>query len=76
MQTQQKPPHYYLQARTEVSGSSASCNVEKLDVTAGRNNLFHTILLFLHHLKTTENGMLGRINLGPSGINVLWVIEK
>lgn len=41
----------------------------------GRNNLFHAFLIFFHYLKTKECGMLGRVNLGSSGINILWVIE-
>lgn len=41
----------------------------------GRNNMFHAILLFLHHVKEHEKHMLGRVNLGLSGINVLWVLE-
>jgi hypothetical protein len=44
-------------------------------IVSGRNNLFHTLLLFLHHIRTKEGGVLGRINFGVSGINVLWVID-
>uniref|UniRef100_A0AAY5EGT5 Transmembrane protein 209 n=1 Tax=Electrophorus electricus TaxID=8005 RepID=A0AAY5EGT5_ELEEL len=39
----------------------------------GRNNLFHTVLMFLFIIKTKESGMLGRVNLGLSGVNVLWI---
>ncbi|CAG12136.1 unnamed protein product, partial [Tetraodon nigroviridis] len=39
----------------------------------GRNNLFHTILMFLYVIKTKESGMLGRVNLGLSGVNILWI---
>ncbi|KAK3909516.1 Transmembrane protein 209 [Frankliniella fusca] len=63
-QTSLHPPHYVL-----VLGE------ETLDVTKGRNNLFHTVLLFLYIVKTQEHGMLGRVNLGPSGVNILWVID-
>ena len=66
LQTNQKPPHFILQ----VDGK------DKLEISPGRHNLFHTLLFFLHHIKTKESGMLGRINLGPSGINILWVIEN
>ena len=66
LQTNQKPPHFILQ----VDGK------DKLEISPGRHNLFHTLLFFLHHIKTKEYGMLGRINLGPSGINILWVIEN
>lgn len=41
----------------------------------GRNNLFYTLLLFLYIVKTRDHGMLGRVNLGMSGVNVLWVID-
>lgn len=41
----------------------------------GRNNFFYTVLLFLHHIKTTENGLLESVNLGKSGVNMLWIIE-
>jgi hypothetical protein len=42
---------------------------------SGRNNLFHTLILFLHYIKNKEGGVLGRINFGVSGINILWVID-
>ncbi|XP_032895939.1 transmembrane protein 209 [Amblyraja radiata] len=38
-----------------------------------RSNMFHTILMFLYMIKTKESGMLGRVNLGLSGVNVLWI---
>lgn len=41
----------------------------------GRNNFFYTVLLFLHHIKTTENGLLESVNLGKSGVNMLWILE-
>ncbi|TNN71919.1 Transmembrane protein 209 [Liparis tanakae] len=43
---------------------------------AGRNNLFHTILMFLYLIKTKESGMLGRVNLGLSGVNILWIFQN
>uniref|UniRef100_A0A8D0FKQ8 Transmembrane protein 209 n=1 Tax=Strix occidentalis caurina TaxID=311401 RepID=A0A8D0FKQ8_STROC len=42
----------------------------------GRNNLFHTSLLFLSLIETKELGMLGRVNLGLSGVNVLWIFGE
>ena len=66
LQTTQRPPHFILQ----LDGK------DKLEISPGRNNLFHTLLFFLHHIKTKESGMLGRINLGCSGINILWVIDE
>jgi hypothetical protein len=68
VRTTLKPPHYILQ----VDGGEG----KKLELEPGRNNLFHTLLLFLHQIKTKESGMLGKVNLGRSGINILWVIEE
>ena len=66
LQSAERPSHYILL----IDGK------ERLELSRGRNNLFHTLLFFLHHIKTKENGMLGRINLGVSGINILWVVDK
>jgi len=56
--------------------TSSKSKVDKIIVGSGRNNLFHTLLLFLHHVKQSEKGMLdGRIHFGRSGVNMLWVIE-
>ncbi|XP_013385276.1 transmembrane protein 209 [Lingula anatina] len=63
-QTGINPPHYKV-----INGD------DTWDVVKGRNNMFHCILLFLHHIKTKEHGMLGRVNLGMSGINILWVLD-
>ena len=66
LQSAERPPRFYLQ----VEGK------DRLEVSAGRNNLFHTLLFFLHHIKSKECGSLGRINLGSSGVNMLWVIDS
>ncbi|KAF7407356.1 transmembrane protein 209 [Vespula maculifrons] len=63
------PPHYCL----ALSGDSLPTDYE--EIQRGRNNLFHTLLLFLYIVKTRDHGMLGRVNLGASGINILWVID-
>ncbi|XP_046388654.1 transmembrane protein 209 [Ischnura elegans] len=63
-QAKQSPPHFQLVTPEEI-----------LDIGKGRNNFFHTILLFLHLIKTREHGMLGRVSLGKAGINLLWVID-
>ncbi|PSN57009.1 Transmembrane protein 209 [Blattella germanica] len=63
-QVQINPPHYVL-----IDGE------DTLEVLKGRNNLFHTLLLFLRQVNTKEHGMLGRVNLGSTGINLLWVIQ-
>lgn len=64
-QSKLNPPHYQL-----VIGGAVN------QLAPGRNNMFLTILLFIHHIKTKENGMLGRINLGLSGINILWIVNQ
>ncbi|XP_014203604.1 transmembrane protein 209-like [Copidosoma floridanum] len=63
------PPHYCL----ALSGDSLSHDFE--NIPGGRNNFFHTLLLFLYIVKTRDHGMLGRVNLGMSGVNVMWVID-
>ncbi|KAL1415436.1 hypothetical protein MTO96_006787 [Rhipicephalus appendiculatus] len=63
-QTSVLPPHY------RVIVGEDTCDLPK-----GRNNLFYAILLFLHCIKTKHRGMLGRINLGLSGVNILCVLD-
>ncbi|XP_020633430.3 transmembrane protein 209 isoform X1 [Pogona vitticeps] len=61
-QSSVNPPHYELIYQGQV-----------YNLPKGRNNLFHTLLMFLYIIKTKESGMLGRVNLGLSGVNVLWI---
>ncbi|XP_061618857.1 transmembrane protein 209 isoform X1 [Phyllopteryx taeniolatus] len=63
-QSSTTPPHYQLIYQGHISS-----------LPKGRNNLFHTILMFLYIIKTKESGMLGRVNLGLSGVNILWIFE-
>ncbi|XP_033745069.1 transmembrane protein 209-like [Pecten maximus] len=58
------PPHFQV-----VTGKSI------LNLPKGRNNMFQALLLFLHVVKTKEHGMLGRVNLGASGVNMLWIFS-
>lgn len=58
------PPHF------QVVVGKTIYNLPK-----GRNNLFHALLLFFHHVKTKEHGMLGRVNMGASGVNILWIFS-
>lgn len=58
------PPHYRVVIGEDI-----------WDFAKGRNNMFFTILFFLLHVKTELCGMLGRVNLGPSGVNILWIID-
>jgi len=64
VQVGRSPAHYVVQV-----GDS------RLDVGGGRNNLIHTLLLFLYRVRQDRAGMLGRVNLGLSGLNLLWVID-
>ncbi|XP_060573852.1 transmembrane protein 209-like [Ruditapes philippinarum] len=59
------PPHFQVVIKDTI-----------YNLPKGRNNLFHAILFFLHHVKHIENGMLGRVNLGMSGVNILCVIDN
>uniref|UniRef100_A0A8C3AWZ4 Transmembrane protein 209 n=1 Tax=Cyclopterus lumpus TaxID=8103 RepID=A0A8C3AWZ4_CYCLU len=64
-QSSTTPPHYQLIYQGHI-----------YSLPKGRNNLFHTILMFLYLIKTKESGMLGRVNLGLSGVNILWIFEN
>merc|ERR1712080_471952 len=70
------PPHAVIH---QVRGTPPHYNIiiagETINIPKGRNNVFHCILYFIHHVKVKEKGMLGRVNLGLSGINILWVID-
>ncbi|XP_023564401.1 LOW QUALITY PROTEIN: transmembrane protein 209-like [Octodon degus] len=59
------PPHYELIYQRHV-----------YNLPKGRNNMFHTLLMFLYIIKTKESGMLGRANLGLSGVNILWIFGE
>ncbi|MCJ8743326.1 hypothetical protein PDJAM_G00092580 [Pangasius djambal] len=59
------PPHYQLVYQGHI-----------YSLPKGRNNLFHTILMFLYIIKAKESGMLGRVNLGLSGVNILWIFGE
>ncbi|KAG8440082.1 hypothetical protein GDO86_006033 [Hymenochirus boettgeri] len=56
------PPYYELVYQKHI-----------YNLPKGRNNLFHTLLMFLYIIKSKESGMLGRVNLGLSGVNILWI---
>lgn len=59
------PPHYELIYQRHV-----------YSLPKGRNNMFHTLLMFLYIIKTKESGMLGRVNFGLSGVNILWIFGE
>jgi len=64
VQVGRSPTHYVVQIGSQ-----------QLDVGSGRNNMVHSLLLFLHTVKVEKGGMLGRVNLGLSGLNILWVLD-
>ncbi|GJQ80784.1 hypothetical protein Trydic_g9375 [Trypoxylus dichotomus] len=45
------------------------------ELVKGYNNLFHSILLFLFFVNKEQHGMIGRINLGKAGLNMLGIIQ-
>nr|XP_015837006.1 PREDICTED: transmembrane protein 209 isoform X1 [Tribolium castaneum] len=64
-QVTEKPPHFRV-----IVGETI------YEMVKGYNNLFHSILFFLYHVNKQEHGMLGRVNLGRAGVNMLWIIGQ
>ncbi|XP_028306223.1 transmembrane protein 209-like [Gouania willdenowi] len=64
-QSSTTPPHYQLIYQGRV-----------WSLPKGRNNLFHTVLMFLYVIKCKESAMLGRVTMGLSGVNILWIFEN
>uniref|UniRef100_A0A8C5HVT9 Transmembrane protein 209 n=1 Tax=Gouania willdenowi TaxID=441366 RepID=A0A8C5HVT9_GOUWI len=64
-QSSTTPPHYQLIYQGRV-----------WSLPEGRNNLFHTVLMFLYVIVCKESGMLGRVNMGLLGVNILWIFEN
>jgi len=64
VEVQINPPHYKL-----VMGS------DEYELPKGRNNMLHTVILFFWLVKTKFEGRIGRINLGRSGLNLLWIFD-
>ncbi|XP_050352891.1 transmembrane protein 209 isoform X1 [Nymphalis io] len=60
-----RPPHYALALAEET-----------LDVGRGRNNLLHTLLLFLAAAARSDPPALARTHLGRAGLNMLWIIGR
>ncbi|KAJ3305552.1 hypothetical protein HDV03_001418 [Kappamyces sp. JEL0829] len=58
------PPHYQLLIDQVV-----------YDVANGRNNVFDTICLFVHQIKTNYNGKLGLLSLGSKGMDLLQIVS-
>ncbi|KAI4466723.1 hypothetical protein MML48_2g00003042 [Holotrichia oblita] len=64
-QCSDSPPYYRVIIGEEI-----------YELVKGYNNLFHCILLFLYHVNKRQDGMVGRVNLGRSGLNMLWIIQS
>ncbi|KAK9745681.1 Cytochrome B561, N terminal [Popillia japonica] len=64
-QCSDSPPYYRVVIGEEI-----------YELVKGYNNLFHCILLFLYHVNKRQDGMVGRVNLGRSGLNMLWIIQS
>lgn len=71
----EKDTHYIYQSSINPPHFKVVIGQDIYSLQKGRNNLFYALLIFLHYLKTKECSMLGRVNLGPSGLNILWVID-
>ncbi|KAL3852622.1 hypothetical protein ACJMK2_016240 [Sinanodonta woodiana] len=59
------PPHFQVIIKNNV-----------FSLPKGRNNMFQAMLLFLYHIQTREHGMLGRVSLGMSGVNILNIFDS
>ncbi|XP_057297066.1 transmembrane protein 209-like [Hydractinia symbiolongicarpus] len=64
------------QSRTQKPYFKVLVEDEICELPKGRNNLFCAIVVFLYYAKRNYHGMLQRVNLGMSGINVLWILDK
>ncbi|XP_050296289.1 transmembrane protein 209 [Anthonomus grandis grandis] len=60
-----KPPHYRVVVGEKI-----------YEMVKGYNNLFHSILFFIYNVNKLEQGMLGRVNLGRAGLNMLWIVGE
>ncbi|XP_074605035.1 uncharacterized protein LOC141858239 isoform X1 [Brevipalpus obovatus] len=64
-QTEVNPPHFNVLLKQD----------DIIEIPQGKNNVFYAIIVFLYFIKTKHYGFLGRVNLGPSGVNILCTIE-
>ncbi|KAK9877475.1 hypothetical protein WA026_018584 [Henosepilachna vigintioctopunctata] len=64
-QVSERPPHYRIIVGDRI-----------YEMGKGYNNMFHSILFFLYHINKIGQGMIGRVNLGRAGVNMLWIIDQ
>ncbi|UJR13953.1 hypothetical protein I4U23_000956 [Adineta vaga] len=62
---QEKPPVYKVLSNAEIH-----------DVPAGDHNLLDSLLLFVECMNSTRNGHIRSLNLGTSGVDILWTISS
>lgn len=60
-----RPPHYVL-----------ALGDDTVEVCRGRNNLLHSLLLFIAAAARGEPPALRRLHLGRAGLNMLWIIGR
>lgn len=70
-----KDSHFIYQSSINPPHFKVVIGQDVYSLPKGRNNLLYALLIFFHYLKTKECGMLGKVNLGRSGLNILWVID-
>ncbi|ESO02150.1 hypothetical protein HELRODRAFT_188596 [Helobdella robusta] len=67
---------YFLEGDVHPPHYDVIYNGSLYKIKRGRLNLFHAILLFFYFIKTKEHGTIGRMSLGMSGINILWIFDN
>ncbi|XP_014278008.1 uncharacterized protein [Halyomorpha halys] len=58
------PPSYHVLVKGKIC-----------QIPSGHNNIFFALLLFIHCIKKFHQSTLGKTNIGPAGLNMLWIIE-
>lgn len=64
IQQNARPPSYQVLVKGKI------CNIP-----TGHNNIFFTLILFIHCIKKFHQSTLGKTNIGPAGLNMLWIIN-
>lgn len=59
------PPHYLVAVEHEV-----------VETGRGRDNLLHSVLVFLAAAARRSPPALLRLHLGPAGLNMLWILDR
>ncbi|PAV86720.1 hypothetical protein WR25_18084 [Diploscapter pachys] len=67
--TSPQPPNFEF-VSTDADGTSSRQSTPK-----GASNLFRVLVQFVRHAKMNNNGHLDQLSLGPSGVNLLCVLN-